>query len=204
VVPRSKTYPELIAVRMPVALAEAIEERLAEAEDEDYDSGLSGALRDAALRAIGRGDLVIEDMPTPSGTGLKTKRRPDARWVVSPAKMTAQQKRAIVDAAKGYDVSASYLMVDALCAELSLPPRSATTPARNSKSRNSSIREAVVRMAPDLKLPVENGFSVPLELRRRVAKKLGVSAKIVALALQRQSNQLGWQVGRRRSSPPKR
>lgn len=202
---RPKTYPELIPVRLPVALAEAIEERLAESEDEDYEYGLSGALRDAALRAIGRRDLVIDDMPTPSRLGQKTNRRPSARWVISPVKLTAAQKLAIVAAAKGYEISASYLMVDALCAELNLPTRDATATSKGAeKSRDARIREAAMRMEPTLKLPVESGFDVPLELRRRVAKKFGVTTKVVAIALQRQSGQLGWQIGRRRSSPPKK
>jgi hypothetical protein len=102
-------------------MREQIERRLG-------DVGLSSALRDSTLRALGRDDLVLEGRDESGHRGRK--RRPDAEWTVIPVKMTPAQKAAIRAAAKAINVATSYLMVDALTAELDVKPRQPSAKTR--------------------------------------------------------------------------
>jgi hypothetical protein len=109
-----RTYTERIAVRMPAEIREKIEKRLG-------DTRLSAALRDAALRSIGRGDLVVATEPGP-----QRPRKPGATWVVIPVPATVQQKKALGRSAKAQKIALSTLMLDALLAELRLATREAS------------------------------------------------------------------------------
>lgn len=106
------TYTEQVAVRLPATTRNEIERHLGD------DVGLSAAMRNAALKAIGRADLIFDDQRDESGH--KRKRTSSAKWVITPVKMTLQQKRALAKAAKTAGSSLSALLLESLRFELGL------------------------------------------------------------------------------------
>lgn len=109
----SKTYTERIAVRIPAQQRDEIEAQLG-------DVGLTAAMRDATLRAIGREDLVIDEQRDEGGH-KRAKRSPSqAAWTVTPVPLTPLQRRAIDAAARAKEEAASKLMLDSLRFELGL------------------------------------------------------------------------------------
>ena len=112
--PLAKVYTEVVGVGMRVEHWEELKALLP-------DVGVGTALRDAALRAIGRDDLVIESQRNDSGHRAR-KSSPQRAYANIPVGTTRQQKAAIAAAARKAKKSVAALMHDALRAELGLSP----------------------------------------------------------------------------------
>jgi hypothetical protein len=85
------------------------------------DGAVGAAIRDSALRAIGREDLVIE---SPYDTRRRGSQPPEPTdSVIVQPKLTAQQHRALDDAARKQDVSLSFLLYAAVMTACKLPIR---------------------------------------------------------------------------------
>lgn len=86
------------------------------------DTGLRAMLRDAGLRVIGRGDLVIDSGRDESGHRRKRKAGSTPPWVFVSVSLTAEQKKVLTAAAKSQSMSLSALLNDAVRFELGLDP----------------------------------------------------------------------------------
>lgn len=86
------------------------------------DIGLRAMLRDAGLRVIGRGDLVIDAGRDESGHRRKRKAGSTPPWVFVSVSLTAEQKKVLTAAAKSRSMSLSALLQDAARFELGLDP----------------------------------------------------------------------------------
>jgi hypothetical protein len=82
--------------------------------------GVSGALRDAGLRSIGREDLVIDSPRDEKGNRVLWKHVSDKPYVNVAVHVTKEQRDALRAAAKELGVSMSSLLLDALRSELRL------------------------------------------------------------------------------------
>lgn len=105
--------PLRISVRIRGEVREKIERRIG-------DQGVEAALRAAALRAIGREDLIDEPR---NERGHKRTRKAVPEWVVMPVAVSPEQDAALRHAAKRDRRALSALMIDSLLEELRLRPR---------------------------------------------------------------------------------
>lgn len=107
-----RTYTERIAVRITTELRDSLRAKLA-------DAGIGAAMRDAALRATGWENLVVDTARDESGHQARA--AAVGQWVTVGVNMTKLQKRALAKAAKSGEVALSALLRDSLVAELGLP-----------------------------------------------------------------------------------
>jgi hypothetical protein len=92
----------------------------------DEQTPISAALRDAALRAIGRGDLVLHTQNASGYLATKVPITGEVReFYLSYVRLSARQFAALDIAARDKNIALSALMRDALMAELKLPLRKA-------------------------------------------------------------------------------
>lgn len=108
-----RLYTERVPVRISTALRDQLQEKLA-------DVGVAAAMRDAALCAIGRDDLVVGDGRDESGHQA---RRSAGEWATVGVNLTTAQKRALHSAAKAGGVALSALLCDSLLVRLRMPKR---------------------------------------------------------------------------------
>lgn len=112
-----RTYTERIAVRITTELRDSLRAKLADTNEPVQ--GLGAAMRQAALHAIGRADLVMGD--DRNEAGHQARRSAAGDWIVIGVNLTPAQKRALAKAAKSGEVALSALLRDSLVAELGLP-----------------------------------------------------------------------------------
>ena len=117
--PKPRTYTRRTSIGMLGELRDAFEEAL---EDQAEGLALSARLRDAALRVIGRADLVLEGRDE---TGPRM-RGETPKWVRVSVSMTDAQHEALKKAAKRADTTIGVLLQDALRYELGMAPAPGT------------------------------------------------------------------------------
>lgn len=108
-----RTYTERIAVRITTELRDSLRARLA-------DAGIGAAMRDAALRAIGRDDLVLGEGRDESGH-VNRPRGGGGGWCTVGVNVTRKQRAELRAAARDGKTALSALLRDSLVAELGLP-----------------------------------------------------------------------------------
>lgn len=108
-----RTYTELVPVRITAELRAELQDKLGQ-------TGIGAAMRDVALRAIGRDDLVVSEGRDESGH-LARQRQPKGPWVMVAVNLTKEQRQVLSEAAKGGGIALSALLRTAVVAELGLP-----------------------------------------------------------------------------------
>lgn len=109
-----RIYTERIAVRITTELRDQLREEIGEA-------GIAATMRDAALHAIGRGDLVLDRGRDESGH-VNRPRGGGGGWCTVGVNVTSKQRAALKAAARASDRALSALLRDSLVAALDLPP----------------------------------------------------------------------------------
>lgn len=186
--PLPKTFTAKVSVRMPAQQRYEIAERLG-------CIGVAAALRDAALRAIGRADLIVGVSRDESGHRRKQKKAPTG-YAVLQVSMTSAQREALDVAARRAEVSLSSLVEDSLLVELGMPAREAirvgslgqrkpTQPPRAAtarKRRGPSSRKLLLTKEQDTEITrlYKTGVS-----QEDLAKRFRVSRGTIAASLKK-------------------
>ena len=117
------------------------------------DVGLGSAMRDAALKAIGRKDLIVDaEAVTPPQRKPPRKAPNNMRaYTTVGVNLTGEQLEAVDTAARARGVAVSALFIDALCVALGLPLREAEAiryPLRRRRSAPPGTKAPKVRKTP--------------------------------------------------------
>lgn len=116
--------PRVYTVRTSVSMRREHRVEFEAALPEDV--GLSTFLRDAALRYIGHGHLVVPATRAETRRFWRGEDEPEAPWVFLPISMTKEQNAVLTKEAKKRSLTLSVLVQDALRLELGLPPAAET------------------------------------------------------------------------------